>query len=402
MKILLTNSKLHYSHGPKFLQPDWVNLTLPYIAAIAGNHDIKIVDNSFNKNYKTLEKSIKSFSPDIIGFSMIAGRDIPQIIPEIKRINKTKIIAGGQGAAYNSETLENLGVTVFKDECEKALPYFLETGELKEFKRINLDDSPIPRWDLTSKTKSKTFNTFSGSIEMSRGCPYKCDFCCIASFWHSHRHKSSDRIIEELKYLNSQDRKHVYMTDDSFGIGTKRHMELLDKILVSGLNMKFFTQIRADVVANNPEMMKLAKKAGLSSVLVGYDSYDNEVLKENTKTTTVEINYKCTKVLRDNKIAIIGSHIYGLPGQKSFKKTFEVGRKNSDVFCMPYYDERPKPKISTYDPKYVKYLSKNQFSLSEIVGILAHPDKVIRELKRGGLSKYINCTLGYYLNKKKK
>lgn len=391
MKIIVTNPILHYSHGHKFLQSDWPSLTLPYIASIIGNHDIKIIDNSYSKTYN-LDSEIDNFKPDIVAFSIIAGRDISIILPEIKK-NKCLKIAGGQGAAYNVDKFDK-DVVVFTDEAEKSLPNFLSSKKLNTFDRIHLDDSPIPRWDLMPKIKSHTFNTYTGAIEMSRGCPFKCDFCVIADFWHSFRQKSNDRIIEELKYLVKLDRKHIYLSDDSFGIGTNKHIDLLEKIISNNLNIKLFTQIRADTVANDPDMIKLAKQAGLYGVLVGFDSYDDNVLKQNSKTTSIEINNRAALILRENKIAIVGSHIYGLPGSVSFENTFKYGRKNSDVFAMPYFDGRPKIERAGYDATYVKYVKREQFSISSLLG-LVHPNKIIRKLKQGCLNKYINCSRGY-------
>lgn len=398
MKILITNPTLHYSHGHKFIQPDWPSLNLPYIAAIAGHHDIKIIDNSFNKSYDDLEKAIEEFKPDIVAFSIIAGRDVPQISEEIKKIKAVKI-AGGQGAAGNSEMLKKYGVTVFSQEAEKALPHFLSTGELKEFDKIDLDGSPIPRWDIAPKIKSRIFKTYTGAMETSRGCPFHCDFCAIASFWNSFRTKSNERIIEELKYLNKSERRHVYLSDDSFGIGKTKHIELFESILSNGLDMKFFTQIRADAVANNPDMIKIAKRAGLYGVLIGFDSYDDVVLKGNSKTTNAEINNAAARILRENNIVVFGSHIYGMPGQTSFEKTFKMGRKNSDLFAMPYFDGRPKYNRPAYDQTYVNYTKRNQFSFAEIAGLF-NPNKAIRELKKGGFRKYFNCSRGYAKNEK--
>jgi len=96
MKILLTNPKLDLTHGPKFIQPDWPSLTLPYLAAIMGN-DVRIVDNSFNRKYK-LEREVEDFKPDIVAFSIIAGRDMPSILPEIEKVRGLTKIVGGQGA----------------------------------------------------------------------------------------------------------------------------------------------------------------------------------------------------------------------------------------------------------------------------------------------------------------
>jgi radical SAM superfamily enzyme YgiQ (UPF0313 family) len=361
-------------------------------------HDVRIVDNSFEKTYYLFRKQLEEFKPDIVAFSVIAGRDVLSVIPELKRIKCYKI-AGGQGAAYNTEIFNDVQTLVFTDEAEKALPCFLGDGEFKKFSRINLDDSPIPRWSLTPPVKSRTFNTYVGAMEMSRGCPHHCDFCSIASFWHSLRVKSNDRIMEELRYLYDINKRHIYLADDCFGFDVQKHMALFDKILCSDIKIKWFTQIRADIVAKNPSMIRLAANAGLYGVLVGFDNYENDVLKENSKTTTTEINNECSRILRENKIAIVGSHIYGLPGQKSFDKTFNLGRKNSDIFAMPYFDGRPKIERPPYDQKYVDYVKKNQFSISELLGVF-HPDKVIRVLKRGAWRRYFNCSIGY--NKQRK
>jgi len=46
MKILYTNSPLHYTHGHTFTQQDWQTLVLPTLAGITpAHHKIKLVDN---------------------------------------------------------------------------------------------------------------------------------------------------------------------------------------------------------------------------------------------------------------------------------------------------------------------------------------------------------------------
>lgn len=393
MKILITNPGLHYSHGHKFVQQDWPSLTLPYLAGILSKHNVRILDNSHVWKPQIIKAAL-DFMPDLVVFSIIAGRDVPAALKEIRQLQDFgfKVLAGGQGAALNQDKM--VGIPVINDEGERALPRYVETGEIITFPRIALDASPLPDWKKAGKVKSLTFPTYTGAMEMSRGCPHHCDFCAINQFWHSYRRKSIGRIIEELIFLSLFDRRHIYLSDDNFGVGTNFHMNLFDEILARNIKVKLFTQIRADTVAQNPEMIKAAAKAGLYGVLVGFDSYDNDVLDENAKTTSAETNNKAAEVLRKNKILIYGSHIYGLPGQKSFEKTFNMGRKNSDIFAMPYFDGRPKIERPGYDPEYVKYVHREQFSLKSVLG-LVHPNKAIRVLKRGCLSRYWNCTLGY-------
>lgn len=91
MKILFTNSPLHFSHGHTFTQPDWQTLILPYLAGIAGErHEIKLVDNmnySFWRSNHILEE-IDKFKPDVAGFSIIAARDTINTLNVIEKVRQ--------------------------------------------------------------------------------------------------------------------------------------------------------------------------------------------------------------------------------------------------------------------------------------------------------------------------
>ena len=387
MKILLTNPPRSSDFGHCLVQPDWPNLSLPYIAAIYKNDEVRIVDNGHGYEYNNLEETIAEFMPDVVGWSIRAQRELPKALEQIRNI-KVHQIAGGQGAFYNQDELKEAGVSEIIQKADAHIK--------------NIDDNPIPRWDLINKIPSYFFKgRFTGSLETSRGCPFKCDFCSVSVYWGEFRQKSNDRIIEELQVLCKDGRSHIYLGDDSFGLGTNKHMELFDKIISKNIDIKFFTQIRADTIAKNPEMVKMAKKAGLYGVLIGFDTYEDLFLKDKKSS---ELNIAASNVLRENDIAIYGCHIYGLPSQskpKDFERTFQMGRKYSDLFTMPFFTPFKNTVSAVNAPErgkdwkkqYSIYQFRHQFSPSEILGALFHPNPVIRKLKQGGFKKYIN----YYL-----
>lgn len=463
MKIMFTNSPLHFSHGHTFTQPDWQTLVLPYLAGIVGDkQEVSLLDNmnySFWKSNNILEQVGKQ-NPDIVGFSIIASRDIFNTLEAIKTVKKTHpdktLIAGGQAGTYYNELLLKSGIDfVVHREGEVTLKELIESLEDRstDFSQIrgisyldgeevkytgdrenikDLDLSPIPRFDLMPKIKSKWFKgRYTGSIEMSRGCPFNCNFCAIAAFWErSYRQRSNERILEELGILKQQGRTHIYLADDNFAMDARKMEGLLEEILKRNLDMKFFAQIRADTVAKNPEMIALAAKAGLYGVLVGFDTYNPETFDSVTKTTSEEQNILCSDILRKNKIAIFGTHIYGLPDQKKpedFERTFQLGRKYSDLFRMPYFSPLPftkgyeeavqvnpndekykqdfRPRIGTPDFQklmqkgYDRYTWRHNLSFSEISGALFHPDPVVRTFKRMGYVSLMRHKLYRYLRK---
>ena len=148
MKVLFTNSPLNFTHGHTFTQPDWQTLVLPTLAGITGNeHDILLVDNNdsiiWNKN---LIKIIESFKPDVIGFSVIAARDIFSTIRQIQNVKKNAphilIIAGGQGATfYKKELLDSGTDIVIRGEGEITLKEVLD--------HINKDSLSFSKYGLS-------------------------------------------------------------------------------------------------------------------------------------------------------------------------------------------------------------------------------------------------------------
>jgi len=377
VKILITNSPLHYTHGHTFTQADWQTLVLPTLAGIVGpEHDIRIVDNMDGvlRSNRIME-NVRDFDPDIVMFSIIAGRDIHNTIEIIKAVHSAYpdklLIAGGQGASFYDAELLHAGIdVVVRGEGETTIPELLQKGILSaaqidgvsylegqvikrtgDRKRIkSLDDSPLPRWDLMPPRKSLWFKKrFTGSVETSRGCPFSCNFCAVTSFWEaSFRRKSPERIVEEMEILARSGRTHFYMADDNFGAGTKHHVALFELMIKRKLDVKFFAQMRTDTVGKHPELMALSARAGQYGALIGFDTYDPATFHHIEKIGSIELNVKASEVLRKNKIMIYGSHIYGLPNQKhpmEFWPTFSQGRKNSDLFRMPHFSLLPGTKL---------------------------------------------------------
>jgi radical SAM superfamily enzyme YgiQ (UPF0313 family) len=65
-------------------------------------------------------------------------------------------------------------------------------------------------------------NPLFGSIQISRGCPFLCEFCdIIVTFGRRPRLKTTARIIAELEALRTSKINTVFIVDDNF-IGNKR------------------------------------------------------------------------------------------------------------------------------------------------------------------------------------
>ena len=137
---------------------------------------------------------------------------------------------------------------------------------------------PAPRLDLLPMRQY-----LYGSLQISRGCPFTCEFCdIIVVFGRRPRLKSARQIIAELEGLVAAGMHDVFIVDDNF-IGNKKAIkEILREIIAwqeaHGYPISFVTEASIDL-AEDPELMRLMLDANIDTVFVGIESPNEESLR---------------------------------------------------------------------------------------------------------------------------
>lgn len=418
MRILLTNSPFQYYHTTAFFHPDWGALNLAQLAAMVDipENEIKLLDNwHFWFKSDEIIKTIKEFKPDLVGISNSTDGDT-RSVGEMGALIKKKfpgiiLVTGGEAATINYKYLLNQGFDfvvvgegeyTFKELIEKLNAHqkdfndirglaFISDGQIIKTEERpfieNLDDLSMPARKYQPKLKSIFFpGRYSSEIETARGCPYGCDYCSITAFYkRTLRKKSNERILEELRDIRYNiGASQVYFIDDVFGVDVEEYKELFKAMIDEKLDIKWFTQIRPDTVANNPEMMELASRSGMFGALVGFESYNNEVLKGVGKLGSKETNISSVEVFRKNNIVIFGVHMFGMPGQteKDYKETYKYGRKYSDIFRMSMFSPIPgTPIFDRYKKEgRIKVYTNREYSYAYCVIDKTRKEKKLRRL----------------------
>lgn len=162
-------------------------------------------------------------------------------------------------------------------------------------------------------------------MQISRGCPYSCDFCDIIIMnGRIPRLKSPEQVIRELNALYEMGWKgSVFIVDDNF-IGNKIEAEqILYKIIqwMDEKNKPFTLYTEASInLADDIKLMKLMQRANFDSVFIGIETPEEEGLLScgklhNTKKDLVE------------KVKII--HQHGLQVQGGFILGFDTDTENT-------------------------------------------------------------------------
>jgi hopanoid biosynthesis associated radical SAM protein HpnJ len=218
----------------------------------------------------------------------------------------------------------------------------------------NLDELPwaskIYKRDLDFKRYNVPFllNPFI-SFYTSRGCPAQCTFCLWPQTHSGHRWRlrSSDDIFNECRWAleNFPGLKEIFFDDDTFNYQKARTIELCSKL--KKLN---FTWSCTSRVTTDYDTLKAMKDAGCRLLIVGYESGDQQILKNIKKGATIDMARRFTANCKKLGLTIHGDFIVGLPGETrdTIRKSIDFA-KELDVATIQVSIGHPFPGTEFYD-----------------------------------------------------
>lgn len=188
----------------------------------------------------------------------------------------------------------------------------------------NLDQVPMPAWDLLPMEKYRAhnwhcFNNIEerqpyGILYTSLGCPFNCTFCCINALFGKHmiRYRSLDKVIEELDFLvDTYGIKNIKIIDEMFALNEKRIVALCDIIIERGYDLNIWAYARVNTVTE--KMLAKMKEAGINWVAYGFEAGSKRVIESVTKGYKMEQVGKVVEMTYDLDMHICANFIFGLP-----------------------------------------------------------------------------------------
>ncbi|MBN2165132.1 MAG: DUF4070 domain-containing protein [Marinilabiliaceae bacterium] len=348
MKILLVypiypDSFWSFKHALKFISKKAAvpPLGLITVSAMLPNEwQKKIVD----LNVSTLETNDIIWADYVFISAMyIQKESVNNIISECVKLD-TKIVAGGPLFTQEYENYLQIDHFVL-NEAEITLPLFLEDLSLGLAKKVYVTDkfadlsvSPVPDYSLLQMRKYAFMN-----IQITRGCPFSCEFCEITSLLgHKVRMKETNQIIEELDVLYRLNwRGSVAIVDDNF-IGNKVRIkdDLLPamKTWMQNHNYPFnFTTQSSINLADDKELMSLMVETGITSAFIGIETPDEVSLCSCNKTQNKNRNLlQCVNSIQKTGIQVSGGFIVGFDSDTPsiFQKQIDFIQKSGIVSAM--------------------------------------------------------------------
>jgi radical SAM superfamily enzyme YgiQ (UPF0313 family) len=230
---------------------------------------------------------------DIILLSgmIVQKANLLTLLAEAKRRRKTVVVGGPYATALPDELREAGADFLVLDEAELTLPPFLDAlsrgvtsgtftaGE----ERPELTATPIPLFELLDLPAYDSM-----SVQFSRGCPFRCEFCdIIVLYGRRPRTKPPGQLLAEMDRLYELGwRGSVFLVDDNF-VGNKRAATEMLRALVAwqaahGTPFRFDTEASVDL-AQDRELLDLMARADVRSVFLGLETPDPGSLERTLK-----------------------------------------------------------------------------------------------------------------------
>ncbi len=301
----------------------------------------KVIDMNIAK---LADEDIKWADMVFISAMIVQKESVRTVIKKVKEFGKP-IVAGGPLFTTGWEEFIGDVDHLVLGEAEENLYKFLRdiaTGNAKKIYQAtdfpDIRTSVIPEWALVDKRFYSSM-----CVQISRGCPYSCEFCDIVRLnGRFPRTKTKNQIIGELEALYQWGwRGSVFFVDDNF-IGNKSKMEkeILPAIIEwqekRNFPFIFNTQVSIDLSAK-PQMINMMIRAGINTLFIGIESPSKQSLEECNKHQNKNCDLvAAVKKLQNSGFIVQGGFIVGFDNDEPsiFQNQIDFIQKSGIVMAM--------------------------------------------------------------------
>ena len=157
----------------------------------------------------------------------------------------------------------------------------------------------------------------SAIVQLSRGCPHLCSYCGQTSYWARWRHRSPERLAQEIAWLHrTQGVNFVDLADENPTSSRRVWRRFLEALIAHDLPVKLFATVRASDIVRDADILPLYKRAGFECFLMGFETTDPETMRRIRKGSTRRDDHEAVRLLRRHGILSMVGHVAGFEEER--------------------------------------------------------------------------------------
>ena len=289
----------------------------------------------------------------------------------------------------------------------RGLTYRDVIGEIKETPDADyieqLDDIPMAAPFIKKYLDIRNYVFPAASfpaiqIFTGRGCPAHCNYCVYPQTLHGHKYRlrSPENVVEEFEYIakNFPEVHEVVIEDDTFTANKERVIKICELLEEKKLTkrLKWLCNARVNI---DLKTMQAMKKAGCHLIIPGFESYNEQILKNIKKGSNLKLIDAYVENAKKAGLMIHACYMVGNQGetQETMEHTLDAAmRFKTDT--VQFFPLIPYPGTEAYqwakengyiNGKYDEYLQEDgtlncilntpELSAKELVDFCAHARK---------------------------
>ncbi len=246
------------------------------------------------------------------------------------------VVVGGTHATLAPDEVARWADSVAVGEGYRTWPQMIadfDRGQLQsryvDEAWTDLDDLK-PLSDRVLRQVDENRRYWTPYLEITRGCPRNCTFCtAIRVSGRVMRLRPVEQVIEEIERRRI---RRFFLTDDNFGLNFRLnpgYMEALFRALRK-LPLDGWTCQAEQMVADYPDLLKLAREAHLDKFFIGFESANPENRRElgGKAKGNIERYRQVIERVHAAGIGVVGLFVFGFDADppEIFQSTYDFIR----------------------------------------------------------------------------
>lgn len=295
-----------------------------------------------------LETVLADYQPTVVGISLrniddvllrrqeLYFNELKAVCEQIRRIVRCPVILGGSGFSIFPEQLLRLSgadygicgggetpMVQLVDALGRNAPVPDNPGLVRrdgDRVRLSPPQPVVPGWALGPEDRPATVVAHylaansTLNVQTQRGCGFHCCYCTYPILeGRTHLRRPAEVVAEEFAQAAAAGARFVFVVDSVFNSSPRHVREVCEALIRRKLRLSWGCFLRPQGLT--AELVDLMRRAGLSHVEFGSDSFSDEVLQAYQKGLTFEDIRRSSQLARAAGLEVCHFVICGGPGE---------------------------------------------------------------------------------------